>query len=71
MPELTMPVTCPKCGTSFQKPMHEMAAGALVPCPSCGEQIEITGDAATTNSQVFGDLVRRVTGYGNAPETSD
>jgi endogenous inhibitor of DNA gyrase (YacG/DUF329 family) len=71
MTEATMPVTCPKCGTAFQKPLGEMAAGALVPCPSCGEQIKITGDAAATNSQIFGDLVRRVSGYGNDPESSD
>jgi hypothetical protein len=63
MSELMKPVTCPKCGTAFQKPLHEMAAGSVIPCPSCAEQIKITDEGAATTSQMIGDLVRRISGY--------
>jgi hypothetical protein len=63
MSELMKPVSCPKCGTTFQKPLHETAAGAVVECPSCQEPITITADEAAPTSQMMGDLLRRITGY--------
>ena len=41
MPEVEISITCPVCEKTFKKMTSELAEGAVIKCPKCGEQTTI------------------------------
>lgn len=53
MADIMITITCPVCEKEFKKKAKDLADGAVVKCPGCGEQTTIKGT-------MFTDLVNNL-----------
>lgn len=61
MSDLVITVTCPVCNKEFSKKAKELADGAVVKCPGCGEQTTIHGN-------MFTEMVENLAKKGGAKD---
>lgn len=57
--ELTFPIECPKCGHEIPQTLAQLKDNPVLVCSACGENVQVTSDAATREAAEQVDNIDR------------
>ena len=62
--ELSVDITCPKCGHKINAALRQLKPGNKLICPGCGVGIELEGDDLGKAADALDDLTRSLRQLG-------
>ena len=63
--KIEIDIDCPSCNHSFKQKLENLRPGNSCKCPSCGSEINFTGDDASKVQKAIDDLEKSMDGLGN------